>query len=268
MRRRQHYNNIIGLLILGVVVAGCEEGRGPYYTCFHVGPVLEYTCIRDYDYARCRFFDLGVTRDPVGDTLMRFLRPADVIKNIRVYQQVDDDAEQAGVAYAYWQDKEREGLAGTRITARFRDVTASTAVGHNPDRLYLYTAMPIDGVEDAALAYYVEVSHWIVDTIGDVSGDTLQLQLLKLPLPDPSDPLWDAEWKNLCNVEREYYSFNDLQIDIFKGAPGTEESGANRAMRVSAETPRVITSPSASGHIRETLSSATPTSFLTPRQSQ
>ncbi|MBD3332346.1 cell surface protein SprA, partial [candidate division GN15 bacterium] len=65
--------------------------------------------------------------------------------------------------------------------------------------------------------------------IGDVSGDTLVLKLIR-PLADQSKPTnqtWGLEWRNVYEMPRGT-SIEDMDIKILKGLAGTEGQGSNR----------------------------------------
>lgn len=218
-------------LILPIFIAaatGCEQGRGPDYTCEHYYASATSTHIRDYAYVRDQIFDFGVIRDPDSDTLIRFIPLDGSIWALRVFQSLDDDSAQIGVAHADWFDRDGVDLRDYRTTAHFKDISSDVHLGRerNGNRI-LYWEPDSHTISGTALAYACLVStEQGTDTIGDVTGDTLQLQLLRLPNPSPSDPLWPATRQNIYDLEAGGDNFN-VQVDVFKGAIGTENSGIN-----------------------------------------
>ncbi|HUU45526.1 MAG TPA: hypothetical protein VM118_07295 [Acidobacteriota bacterium] len=215
------------VLSMAVLLAGCcsEEG-GPETECLTIdtGPVT--TIIRDYQYDRFRFFDLGL----MGDT--NVLAPGDTITKFLLYGSTDGD----GVGYRYarahinWLDRKGVPLIEGQFYRAYPDDLLHWELFHG--KHYLFSRYRWSPTYSPALAYCMVYRHanGEIDTVGSFAtytGDTIDLQLLRLPDPSPSAPLWNTEWKNVYDLGMRGINYDKLDLRIYKGPEGDEENPAN-----------------------------------------
>jgi cell surface protein SprA len=58
-------------------------------------------------------------------------------------------------------------------------------------------------------------------------GDTLALKLLKPNRYNSNSSTWDYEWKNVYSLGASRLNYDEFNVNIFKGAPGTERDESN-----------------------------------------
>jgi len=94
----------------------------------------------------------------------------------------------------------------------------------DPSRFYIEFFQPIVGRDDI-LAVYMEVLRrrqngiWI-DTVGDVSSDTMKLKLIKpAAYLDVNHHVWEYEWRNIYFLGRTNIDIRNLDLDIYHGRP-------------------------------------------------
>ncbi|MFH2036893.1 MAG: cell surface protein SprA [Candidatus Zixiibacteriota bacterium] len=204
-------------------IASQEKGTTERTTIEAGASIGKTNIIRDYQYDNGRIFDLGRASD---------FDPGDVIGEIVVYRSIN--------------------------TTNTNDVGIQASMYVDPDNLTVGVDEEVGGqVEEILDGYYPNINeHWLMFTnkaahlnanvgvymkiikssgdtveVGDISGDTLKLKLIKLRNPDPSYITWDYMWQNVYSLS---YAFNDgildldgLEINILKGAPGTEDDTDN-----------------------------------------
>lgn len=188
--------------------------------------------VRDYSYAAKRIFDLGVVRDPIGDTLIRFLGPNGNIVYFELYESTSNEGElgaQSGRAFTYFPNRSLTGLTDS-VMSTFKRVGDQTPYTYesNKDGWYLLFQQSNASIINRTYAYYLRFVQGS-DTleVGSKVGDTLKLQLLTRPGLDANNPLWDAEWKNVYDLTVRGIDYDNLSFNIYKGAVGTENSGIN-----------------------------------------
>lgn len=223
---------LIALVAAVLLLGGCSDDNCGQYACESLDASESSTYIRDYSYAAKRVFDLGVLRDPLADTLIRFLRPDDEVVNFELFvsaQSASEPGARAGWVHAYWPDQARSGMYG--YNGQFRSLSATEApfvVSSNSNGHHLFFQQPSLLIMQRVLAYYVEfLRDGVIHTIGDKTGDSLQLQLLANLWEPVDDPLWVAEWKNVYDCGIRGNDYDNLTLDIYRGNRGTETSGLN-----------------------------------------
>ena len=186
--------------------------------------------IRDYQFDRYRFFDLGRT----GDT--NYLAPGDVILEFFLYQSVAaTNIDNSHNAFAF-DDVLRPSLSADSVEQRFElldlgyeyELLGDSASG----RYYIFFPTRLQNIQNSMIAYYMVIrkANGAVVTFGDrPSGVDVdwRLQLLKRTNPKPTDPTWDAEWKNVYDLRVRNINYQDLDLDIFLGGVKDETNSAN-----------------------------------------
>jgi len=87
---------------------------------------------------------------------------------------------------------------------------------------------------DDILAVYMEILRRpeigtsYIDTVGDISGDTLLLKLIK---PESHSKVnhhvWEYEWKNVYSIGSTNMDISGIEIDIYKGKPLNNQVGSD-----------------------------------------
>ena len=220
--------------VIALLLVACGSCSGPNYKR-HVCKTLNalnsnVAYKRDYQYARFQIFDVGRSGADV------LVEPGDHIIRMDLYKQVSpSDPVEAmdGVAYQDVRDRSiRDPIVP--ITGRYAKYTGDgfewVLVRDDRNRAFpylrFYSTYPRRDL--TVLAYYLVVER-DGDTvkIGDTAGDSLRLQILKMGRPNPTDPFWDAEWKNVYDLGERNLDYDQLMLDIYKGVPGDEANPAN-----------------------------------------
>lgn len=182
--------------------------------------------IRDYQFDRYRFFDLG----KIGG--VNYFEPGDVIEAFFLYQSVGslDPNQPEAVAYPNYLNST---TSPDSIKQRFRlldlgkDYELSSDAASNTH--YIFFPTRLQNIQTTTIAYYMLVrkANGSPVAFGDLTGQIFRLQMLKRSNPQPSDPLWDAEWKNVYDLRVRNIDYEELDLDIFRGALGDEANRAN-----------------------------------------
>ncbi|MBD3299331.1 MAG: cell surface protein SprA, partial [candidate division Zixibacteria bacterium] len=186
---------------------------------------------RDYQYARYRFFDIG----RVGDETL--LQNEDVVVRFELYELINTTEVtrgKGGVAFEDVTDPDGEAQVSP-IRSRWEQLGQQGSewvlVTEDPNRELPYVKFinQQSRIATKTIAYYMEVERGATRfSFGSISGDSLELQLLKRSNPSPDDPFWDAEWKNVYDLGLRNIDYNEFQLDIYKGQPGDESNLANK----------------------------------------
>lgn len=213
------------LLFLPLLFAGCP-GDITERACVQLDTSNRRVIIRDYQYDRYRFFDVG----KFGG--VNYLGPGDSIIVFFLYQSVGtlNPNEPEAVAYPNSLDPTS---SPDSVLQRFRliylgseyhliwDISAGSYYIFFPDR--------VANVQSTTLAYHMVVkkADGSMLTFGDLTDVPLRLQMLKRSNPQPDDGLWDAEWKNVYDLRARHIDYLELNLDVFKGPIGDEFNRMN-----------------------------------------
>ncbi|MDF1543881.1 MAG: cell surface protein SprA, partial [bacterium] len=192
--------------------------------------------IRDYEYVRNRVFDLFY-RDELPEAYD--VSAGDSIKVLYLYEQIrdtetDEIAQGHPARYYVFPDEDRRGEhAGESEQVTVRQIEADQ---------YEYEDDPVTGLPrlvfkssrspSRSIAFYMEIGKGAftdsVVKVGDIAqaeSDTLYLKVLSpnSGSADPSKKSWDLMWRNCYTMPRGV-SGKDLDLKIFKGLSGTEQS--------------------------------------------
>lgn len=182
--------------------------------------------IRDYQFDRYRFFDLGL----IGGT--NYFGVGDVIEAFYLYQSVGnlDPNEPEAVAYP---NALNPTSSPDSVSQRFRELGLGFDYELVSDpgrgRFYIYFPTRLQNIQTTTIAYHMVVRKADGSQIrfGDLTGTKFRLQMLKRSNPQPSDPLWAAEWKNVYDLRIRNIDYQELVLDLYKGALGDEDNRAN-----------------------------------------
>lgn len=98
----------------------------------------------------------------------------------------------------------------------------------NNNRYVMFNSRQRTNTHIGCYIEYMRASDDSLITVGDISTDTLQLKMLFRPekVSSPSDYTWNYMWRNCYNIGRNNM-LATMQIELFKGLPGTEYDTAN-----------------------------------------
>lgn len=144
--------------------------------------------------------------DLSGDVTERFTRPV-------------------GICYIDPEDTLSDDPKGIYVTTGyFETLTSGTDYYLQPTQFYIEFLHSIIGNNDI-LAVYMEVlrrradSSW-VDTIGDITSDTLKLKLIKpQAYNDVNHHVWAYQWRNVYYLGSNNIDLRDFNLEIYKGQP-------------------------------------------------
>lgn len=183
--------------------------------------------IRDYQFDRYRFFDVGL----IGG--VNYLAPGDRIVEFWLYQGVGslDPNQPEAVAYP---NSQQPSASPDSVKQRFRELGITEDYELIQDtvagKYYVFFPTRLQNIQTSVIAYYMVVRKADGGTLtfGNRSTSPFRLQMLKRANPQPSDPLWDAEWKNVYDLRIRNIDYLQLDLDIYKGAVGDEANRANK----------------------------------------
>lgn len=219
----------IGALEL-TAIASQEKGTTER-TSLSAGASASKSNIRDYNFVQGRIYDLGRLRNLRGITYDTYdFQPGDSIIYIEMYRAIKSYTTVPEV--------------GSRLAYLYVDPLHDTAYYSQVE------VVPIDG------EYYVQArEHWIlfeqafggsqgeiaaymivkraggtIDTVGSVTAsgdDPLRLKLIADKSPSPDKPTWNYMWRNVYYLMQTNIDLDGLEINVYKGGAGTENTGDN-----------------------------------------
>ena len=178
------------------------------------------TIIRDYEFAEGRIFDLALGGD---------LEHYDSVVNLIVYEQEnrDDNALAYPAMLAVDPDHPNAYLSENIQVLRVAEVDPT---------IYEFVNDPLRGLHyvhfNSPRGVYKALGIWMqikiastgdTITVGDLSGDTLVLKLLRHNVPVNTQKSWHLMWRNCYSIPRGV-SVGDLGVRILKGRTGTEKT--------------------------------------------
>ncbi len=197
--------------------------------------------IQDINYAKRMFYDLGRlpwrTNRPIYDSLFGppETRPVDFIPRtdqflgdsiLEAIVYIDDEPTRAedkvGRFPAYCYLDPLDTLADTNLTQfnEFFELIPEEEYYINPSSYYLQF-LGSGPQSNHTLGVYMRVLRRrggasYIDTIGDVSGDTLRLKLIKPKIYTnvPSPNLWEYEWRNVYSLGARNIDIDEVTVTI------------------------------------------------------
>ena len=223
--------SLIMILALAFWSAGCPgEDIETGSACVQLEPGAGRIFIRDYQFERYRFFDLGRTAG------VNYLTTGDVIQEFFLYQSVaSTNIDNSHNAFVF-DDIQRPTLTPDSVEQRFQLLDFSFDYELISDsvngRYFIFFPSRLQNIQNTAIAYYMVVrkADGSTLTFGDRAPGIetyWRLQLLKRTNSSPSDATWDAEWKNVYDLRVRNINYNDLDLDIFRGDVRDEANRAN-----------------------------------------
>ena len=184
--------------------------------------------IRDYEYVERRIFDLGRPGE---------LAPNDSVKTLYVYESTDklDDLD-ALDANLYVNPNYPDSFPAENVTGVKMNILDNNSYSfyNDPGRNLHYVVFNSARSKFDNLAYWMVVKRFtgdstgVIDTIGNISSDTLKLKLLAPSDANvnPNQQTWGLMWRNCYEIPRGI-TIGDIDVKIFKGLDGTEGSSVN-----------------------------------------
>jgi len=183
---------------------------------------------RDYEYVERRIFDLGLPGE-IGQY--------DSVKTLFMYETVPYDDDLEATPGHLWVDPDcqdstcypAENVKSIRVNQMPTD--GSYTFYNDPVRNLHYVVLNSSGSSSRHLGCWMVVKRQgdpVPDTIGNISGDTLDLKLLSLSnaKATPDMVTWDLMWRNCYQIARSV-TVEDIDLKIFKGLSGTQGNSSN-----------------------------------------
>lgn len=211
------------LFILTLLLSACGgEEDNIVRECVLLQPNQEVKLLRDFQYARHRFFELGVI-DGVD-----YAEPGDSLKTFLLYKSMDLENPNFTKAVAYPNSLQPES-ASDSLTRWFRllsfgyEYELIMEVESGSFTLVFPKALP--EIDTTAIACYMQIRKLSgeVLTFGSVVELPFKLQLIKFADPQPTDQLWDAEWKNVYDLGPAPLSWHSMNIELIRAPFGLED---------------------------------------------
>ncbi|MCK4404350.1 MAG: cell surface protein SprA, partial [candidate division Zixibacteria bacterium] len=193
---------------------------------FKAGAETHAYKIRDYNYLKRTFYDLGYAHDfAEGDSIVEIKL---FKSNKTINSNTAENPAPFGNTYVDPEDTSASYSEGS-FRRRFQEIDANDYfIQRDQHWIQFFSQL---GTEDILAAYYeVLRSDGRVDTVGflkdsctSAEAETcMTLKLIKPDTPKPTDYTWEYEWKNVYflndrNIEREGF-----RLDIYKGLPYAE----------------------------------------------
>ena len=206
-------------------------------TVTFVAPVeVTTTYIRDYSYADGRVFDIGLDSVSLVDTAnnvtfySKELLPGDSIIKLFVYEQETDRSKQDSAIPAIINVKPQTPNAAA--AEDFRPQYGVNQLEYGTEFTYeqnvttglYYVVFNTRRRDGRALAVYMEIKrNGSIITFGEINNvDTLNLKLIRIQDPLPSNATWGLMWRNVYDLRQRGVPMDRLNIKVFKGFPGRE----------------------------------------------
>ncbi len=242
---RQYVLIIILLAALCLPMACSDRCTEPNNTVIPVDTLV----VRDIDYMQRTIYDLGrlPLRRAASDTLPEPDKYDFVFSDsglgvegdsiIRTIVYLDDFsadtverfARPMGRCYIDPEDTLSDDTDGVYRTTGYFDAIDPSYYYIDQTRFYIEFFQQIVGRDDI-LAVYMEVLRrrpggtW-VDTIGDISSDTLKLKLIKpQSYLDVNHHVWEYEWRNIYDLGRTNIDVRNFGLDAYHGVPINNQS--------------------------------------------
>ncbi len=191
--------------------------------------------VRDAQYSEGRVYDISSLTDTWA------MRPDDSVTNFEIYEEMPPDSTQYNFALALPDPYVlADSVKGERYRVKKLDPTPPAGTNTQMfnvfddavnKRHYIIFLTPRT---NRAISIYYQFRRRLSDvkdtiiTVGDISSKEFILKKIRAPYDKfvPTDPSWDLMWRNCYDIPINS-TIEDLDIKVYKGLPGTEESGDN-----------------------------------------
>ncbi|MCH7948317.1 MAG: hypothetical protein IIC66_11020, partial [candidate division Zixibacteria bacterium] len=196
------------------------------------------TFIRDFQYADGRIFDLGLDAVTLVDTanndsfFVQELFPGDSIIKLFVYEHETDRDKQSSTIPAIINVKPQ--IPNAAAAEDFRPPYGVNQLNYGTEFTYeqdiakgiYYVVFNSRRLDSRALAVYMEVQRGdSIIKFGEINNvDTLNLKLIRSDNPLPSFATWKLMWRNVYDLRQRGANIEDLNIKVFKGLAGRENT--------------------------------------------
>lgn len=210
-------------LIFSLLLSACSGDEDNIVReCVLLQPNQEVKLLRDFQYARYRFFDVGVFGG------VDHIEPGDSIKALFLYQSSESSSPNLPEAVAYPNSLDPQSSPDS-VAQRFQLLSLGYEweVRSSVDSGYVSIHFPtqLQKIEASTIAYYMVVrkANGTLLSFGSQDNPLLKLQILKPAEPSPGDPLWDAEWKNVYDLGPAPLSWHSMDIELLRAPFGLED---------------------------------------------
>lgn len=193
--------------------------------------------LRDVEYRRRTIFDLGrIARDstywPLSDTLPKpgidefdyyagdSIMLAILYQDDKPYNAIDRAGRPAGICYVDPRDTLRADPTNLYTEAGNFEKIDQASYYVNPTSFYVVFTEQVLGDDDILGAFIVvRRADRSIDTIGNISGDTLRLKLIKpTSYSRINHHVWEYEWRNVYLLSSASLDPSGLEVDVFRGS--------------------------------------------------
>jgi len=207
-----------------------QEKGNTEKTRFTAGGSENVTYIRDYQYLKGTYFDIG--RFGPDSSGWGFVAGRDSIIDFKLYQRGVDDMSDP-YAKLYIDPKNPDHYSDEYTASRVREVPYEDYFWERHEFwIRLERSLRINELLACWMLVQTPDSLIEVGWLGsDTEGsdvDTLKLKLLRPSSFNSGSATWDYEWKNVYYLGAKQLSYEDFDLDIFKGDPGTESDLSNK----------------------------------------
>ncbi len=207
------------------VIASQEKGNTEK-TRFTAGATENVVTIRDYSYLQRTYYDVGkIGPDSLG---LGFDMATDSIVDFRLFgvgssQSAGEDP----YANLYIDPNNPEAFSHEFAGSFVREMIDGKDYFLEPGQFWIRLERQHRVNELLACYMKVRTPQGIVEVGNLGNGDTLALKMLKPAKRTHTSETWDYEWKNVYNLGAKRLKYDEFQLDIYKGAAGTERNNAN-----------------------------------------
>jgi hypothetical protein len=212
----------------GFTVITSQEKGNTEKSSFTAGSKESVTYVRDYDYLKNTFFDLGTIYygQPGASPDTFDFAYGDKIVDFRLYLN-ETDIERYSIVpgNAHVDPRNPDLYPDEEVRTTWREIDKSKFIFYE-NELYLEMFTNVGVTQDLACWMEVEKSDGSRFQYGDISADTLSdtliLKLIKRGNPLPSYRTFQYEWKNIYSLRARDVDPDGLEVQIFKGKQGEE----------------------------------------------
>jgi hypothetical protein len=178
---------------------------------------------RDWEYATGRIFDLGRKSEDIDKW--------DFLKFISIYTVPYASQQTTSVITAkFYVDPVDTTFAASEASEAlvYAEPLREDDYYIDNKKFYAIFNSPNGGsYGEIGVFMIVQRKDGIIDTIGDLSAETLKLKLIKSRRPDSTQYTWDYMWRNVYYLGSTQLDPAGLDVTIYKGLAGTERTNQN-----------------------------------------
>jgi cell surface protein SprA len=179
--------------------------------------------LRDYQYANGRIFDLG--RRGID------FQEGDSIQFIEIFTALSSYQQNTiGLNAKFYVDPKNPALDSAEASEALIDPDPLSESDYTVDvdeHYVIFNQANAGASYEIGAFMIVKRANGAIDTIGDISQEPYILKLIKHRNPDSSQVTWEYMWRNVYYLQSTNIDLDGLEIEIYKGASGTERNEQN-----------------------------------------